>query len=264
MGLFDVARASFRPGYVVRACVRRWYVILPLLLVMAVYGHHHYHKVAPVYYANSVIGLAPPSFRTGQTAPGAPVPRNGLMDIGGAPLIANMTAIGLREPSVIDKVVAGGGAHWYVSRVFPSPSTFLPQMPLIMVEVTTDSPALTTKTLELVAAQSQEILRTLQQQARVPEDQMVTAFVVSPPSAPTAAKPINLDSAIAKFAAGAALSILLTVLLDVLLTRRRSRAQHRREPSVEASTGSNPGRTPNEGSRGEGAAPVAEDAVDAR
>ena len=113
----------------------------------------------PVYYSNAVIGLAPPSTRVDNVAPGVPLPRNGLLDIGGAPLIANMTAVGLREPSVVDRVVAAGGLPDYVSKMFPVPATS-PQLPLIMIEATAADPAAATKTLELVVAQAEVTLRT--------------------------------------------------------------------------------------------------------
>ena len=74
----------------------------------------------PVYYSNAVIGLAAPSGRVDHVAPGVPLPRNGLLDVGGASLIANMTALGLREPSAVDRVVAAGGLPDYVSRMFPA------------------------------------------------------------------------------------------------------------------------------------------------
>ena len=113
MDLFDVARS----------CFRRWYVFLPLLLIVAWFSHSVYSSVKPVYYSNAVIGLAPPSTRVDNVAPGVPLPRNGLLDIGGAPLIANMAAVGLREPSVVDRVVAAGGLPDYVSKMFPVPAT---------------------------------------------------------------------------------------------------------------------------------------------
>ena len=88
MDLFDVARS----------CFRRWYVFLPLLLIVGWFSYSVYSSVKPVYYSNAVIGIAPPSTRVDNVAPGVPLPRNGLLDIGGASLIANMTALGLREP----------------------------------------------------------------------------------------------------------------------------------------------------------------------
>src|SRR5258705_12308636 len=98
MDLFDVARA----------CFRRWYVFLTVLLIGAWFRHSVYRSATPVYYSQAAIGIAPPSNKVYDAAPGVPLPRNGLLDIGGAQLIANLTAIGLKQPSVVDRVVAAG------------------------------------------------------------------------------------------------------------------------------------------------------------
>ncbi|SDE15769.1 hypothetical protein [Rhodococcus tukisamuensis] len=225
MDLFDV----------VKACFRRWYVVLPLLLVTAWFSYQSYSSVTPVYYSNTVIGLAQPSSRVEHVDAGVPLPRNGLLDIGGAQLITNMAALGLEQQSVVDRVVAAGGLPHYVAKMFPVPST-LPQPPLILIEVTDADPDAVSRTLGLVIAQTEITLRTLQEQARVPNDQMVAMFVVLPPTAPVAGMPSRLKSTLAIFIVGAGLSVLVTVLIDVLLTRRRSRAQQRRQPQSEAAT----------------------------
>ena len=80
MDLFDV----------VRSCARRWYVFLPLLLIVAWYSYSVYSSVKPVYYSNTVIGIVPPSTRVDNVPAGVPIPRNGLLDVGGASLIAKM------------------------------------------------------------------------------------------------------------------------------------------------------------------------------
>ena len=70
-------------------------------------------------------------------------------------------------------------------------------------------------------------LRNLQQQADVPDDQMVTPFVVSPPSAPAAGMPSRTSSTIAIFVAGAGLAVLVTVVADALLTRHKAKRRQR-------------------------------------
>ncbi len=228
MDLFDVARS----------CIRRWYVFLPLLAIVAGYSHSIYNSAKPVYYSQAVIGIAPPSDKIYDYAPGVPQARNGLLDIGGAQLVANLTAIGLKQPSVVDRVVAAGGLPSYASHMFPVPGN-MQQMPLIMLEITDPNPAEVSKTLELVIGQAEVTLRTLQQQAQVPDSEMVSPFVVAPPTAPAGAMPSRMRSTIATFAAGAGLSIVLTVLFDILMNRRKARAEQRRLENVEA--GADPG-----------------------
>jgi len=227
--LFDVARS----------CFRRWYVVLPLLLITAWFAHKSYISVKPVYYSSAVIGIAPPSMRIDQMELGVPVPRNGLLDVGGAPLIAQMAAEGLHNPDVVQRVVAAGGQPNYTARMFPVPATS-PPLPLIMIEATESQSADATKTVELVIAQADSTLRTLQQLAGVPGDQMVAPFTVSPPSVPAAGMPSRTRSTIAIFVAGAGLSVLIGTVVDVLLMRRKSRAHWRRQGEVDTAAGPGP------------------------
>jgi hypothetical protein len=211
---------------VVWSCIRRWYVVLPLLLGVAWYSHDVYTSVKPVYYSNAVIGVSPPSSRIDQSEPGQPVPRNGLLDVGGAPLIANMASIGLRDSSVVAQVVADGGQPDYIARMFPVPATS-PELPLIMIEATEADPVSASKTISLVVDQAGATLRTLQQQANVPDSQMVTPFIVSPPSPPAEGVPSRIRSTLAIAIGGAGLAILAAVIFDVLLLRWTSRRQRR-------------------------------------
>ena len=191
MDLFDVARS----------CFRRWYVVLPLLLVAGWFSHHVYTSTKPVYYSQAVFGVTPPSTRLDQTELGVPVPRNGLLDLGGASLITNLAVIGMRDPSVVAQVVAAGGEANYTARMFPVPGT-MPELPLVMVEATEPDPVAASKTVELVLAQANPTLDGLQKQANVPVDQMVRSFVVSPPSAPVAGVPSRTKSTISSFRRG--------------------------------------------------------------
>jgi hypothetical protein len=221
--LFDVARG----------CLRRWYIVLPLLAATAWFSHHVYTSVKPVYYSYAVISMAPPSTRVDVNPDGSPVPRNGLLDVGGAGLIANLAALGLRDPSVVAQVVAAGGKDDYGARMFPVPANS-PQLPMVMIDATEPDAASASKTVELALAQADPTLRTLQQQADVPDDQMLKAFVVSPPSEPAGAMPSRTRSTIAIAAAGTGIAIVIAVVVDVLLLRWKARRQKRRQTSVQA------------------------------
>jgi hypothetical protein len=214
---------------VVRSCARRWYVFLPLLAIATWFSYSTYSSVQPVYYSNAVVGLAAQSARIDNPPQGIPIPRNGLLDVGGAPLIANMTALGLREPAVVDRVVAAGGLPDYDAKMFPGPAT-MPQLPLIMIEATDADQAAVSMTIELVVAQAETTMRALQEQAQVPNEQMVVPFVVSPPSTPAAGMPSRTRSTVAIFVAGLGLSVVVTVLVDVLLSRRRQRIKAAPQP----------------------------------
>jgi hypothetical protein len=219
---------------VVRSCARRWYVFLPLLLIVAWFSCGKYSSVKPVYYSQAVIGFAGPSARVENAPAGVPLARNGLLDVGGATLFANMTALGLREPAVVDAVVSGGGLPDYGSKMFPTSAGVGP-IPLVMVEETNADPAAVTRTLELVVARATVTVENLQQQAHVPQDQMATPLVVTPPTAPTAGMPSRTRSTVAIFVAGAGLTVIATVLADVLLGRLWAARRRRRSAAAEVS-----------------------------
>jgi hypothetical protein len=254
---------------VVRSCLRRWYVLLPLLLFTIWFSHHRYVEVKPVYYSNTVLGIAPPSARVEQAPAGVPLLRNGLMDAGGAAMIANMTTIGLRDPSVVDQVVAAGGGNYYTAKMFPVPATVV-QPPLIMLDVTAADPASAKLTLQLVTAQAGVTLKKLQQQAGVPDDQMVSMFVVSPPVPPQAGIPSRTKSVITMLVAGIGFAVLAAVLADLLLTRlsrlltrlwRRRKSRRRQRPSEAAPESAPP---PNGTHEPSPPVSVAEDVMEAR
>jgi hypothetical protein len=234
MDLFDVARS----------CARRWYVFLPLLLLAAWFSYSAYTSVKPVYYSSAVLGISPPPTEVDHVDAGVARPRNGLLDIGGASLIANLTSVGLRDPSVAERVVAGGGLPHYITEMFPTPPTSQ-QLPLVWIEVTDPDPAAVTKTLELLIAQSDITLQSVQQNARVPKDQMVTSFVVSPPSPPAMGMPTRMRSTIAILVAGVGLSVLITVVLDVLLTTIKARRRQRLAPAEAGAHPEPSGASPN-------------------
>jgi hypothetical protein len=219
---------------VVRSCIRRWYIVLPLLLIAAWFSYHTYTSVKPVYYSNAVVGLSSPNSKAYQTLDGSPVPQNGLMEVGGASMIANMVQIGLSDPSVTRQIVAAGGEANYTSKMFPAPAN-MPELPLIMIEATEPYSAAASKTAELVVAQADPILRSLQQQASVPDDQMVKALIVSPPSVPAAGTPSRTRSTIAIFVACAGLSILVGLVVDVLWMRWKTGRRKSRRTRVPTS-----------------------------
>jgi hypothetical protein len=221
---------------VVRACIRRWYVFLPLLLIAALYSLSVYNSVKPVYYSSATIGIAPPNEQLAFGEPGVPIPRNGLMDLGGGNLIPNLLVLALRDPDIRDEVVKAGGTTNYSSRMFPVSGTS-PELPLVMIDATDPDPTVASKTVQLVAAQADPVLRTLQQQAGVPDAQMVKPLVVLPSSPPVAAMPARTRSTITILAAGLGIAILMAVVVDVLLMRRKARGQKRRQTPVETAGG---------------------------
>lgn len=216
---------------VIRACFRRWYVVFPLLILTAWLAHSKYTTVQPVYYSNAVVGIAPTNETIQYTGVGTPIPRNGLLDVGGAALITNMTVIGLEDPAIRAQVVAGGGRPNYEVRMFPTPLTGAgagAQLPLIMIEATEPDLATATRTVELVAAQTDTVMQQLQRQAGVPDSQIVRALAVAPPST-VGGPPSRSKSVLYVGGVGLAASIFVGVMTDLLfahISNRRRNSTH--------------------------------------
>lgn len=249
---------------VIRACVRRWYVLIPLLAIVVWFSYSSYSAIKPVYYANALISVAPPSTRIDNAPAGVAIPRNGLLDVGGAALIANMATFSLREPSVVDEVIAAGGQSNYTVRLLPAQGTTAPQ-PVIMIEAYEANPTDVTTTLELVIAKADTSLHNLQQHARVPEDQMVVPFVVSPPGAPAAEMPSSpARLAITMFAGGLVAAVLAALLVDALLGRRARWIKARAARTTPTVAGPACDYTATDIAKRDGAMPINHSPVDAR
>jgi hypothetical protein len=220
---------------VVRACFRRFYVVLPLVVIAVWFAHGKYDSVKPVFYSNAVFALAQPSSQVPVVMPGQEILRNGLVDAGGAALLANMIILRLGAPEVRAQVVADGGQPNYRVMLFPTAPT-APPLPMVMIDATEQDPVSATKTVDLVLAQADPVLAAAQQQAGVPEEQWVKSLVVSPATPPVSGIPSRTRATIAILVAGVALALLAAVLVDVLVLRwkaNRQRSRGRAAPAIE-------------------------------
>lgn len=216
MDLLDVVRIFFK----------RWYVGLPILLIAVWFAYTSYASVQPLYYANSVVTIAPPSQRIPYSEAGKPVEVNGLLEVGGPSLLTNMAVIACNDDAVKAKVMEAGGKWGYTVKNFPSPTGQTP-LPLIMVESSQADAATAKNTVELAALQIDPVLQQLQRNVGVPEAQIVRAVVVTPP-VPVKAFPSRTRSSLGLFAGGLVLSILAAVVTDLLVTRVAGKMRNRR------------------------------------
>lgn len=206
-----------------QSCIRRWYVVLPILAVTGWLAQSYYSSLRPAYYSSTILGGAPE--QAVDFGPGG-ASRNGLLEIGGATLIMNMAVLGYDDPSVKGQVVAQGGMGDFRVRMFPSTTSgsgTQPQLPLIMIEAEGSDRALTSKTVELAAAQADQVLQSIQSQAAVPNSAMVRSVIVSKP-ATIGSKPPGTKGVLVIVLAGIGLAILGAFGVDKLTQRfpRRS------------------------------------------
>jgi hypothetical protein len=208
LDIFDVARA----------CARRWYVFLPLLLATTWFAYSSYSSVTPVYYVNAVVSIAPPNQRIAYSAAGEAVPVNGLLEAGGPTLITNLAVIAGSDTAFKEKVTAAGGTPYFIVKNFPTPPGVNIPLPLIMIEATSKDPATAQKTIGIAADLIDPVFTDLQRSAGVSDSQMVRAIKVSPPTT-IPAMPSRTRSTVGIFLGGLGLTILASVLTDAFANR---------------------------------------------
>jgi hypothetical protein len=205
--------------FVLRACLRRWYIALPLLAVAAWYAFSYYASVRPVYYANVAVG-ARGSNEPWTSVDGRPASRNGLLDIGGADLVMNLVVLGFDDPAVRANVVAAGGKGNFTVRMFPPApaAATAPPLPIVMIEATEPDPDSAERTVQLAAAQIDPMLVKIQRQAGVSEGQMVRPLNASSPKAVGGTPSRNKKTALL-LVGGVALAIFAALSVDGLMNR---------------------------------------------
>lgn len=204
---------------VLRACIRRWYVLLPILAITAWHAYGFYTSVKPVYYASAVVGVTGSNVQqVPYNRDGQGIPQNGLLAIGGADLIMNMAVLGFDDPAVRSRVVEGGGKGNFTVRMFPAPPSAAVQaaLPLIMIEATEPDAASAIKTVDLAANQADAVLVQIQQQAGVLDSEMVRAIKASSPRA-VEGMPSRNRSALLMIGLGTGLAVLAGVVVDVVI-----------------------------------------------
>lgn len=223
---------------VLLACKRRWYVVLPLLALTALAAALYYALYKPIYYSNSVIGVASPNQQLQWAPDGAAIERNGLIDSGGPTLIMNMVVMGFDNRAIHERVAADGGSPDFTVQMLPSApgsSTLQAQLPIIMIEATDHDAARASRTIQLAAAQTDTILIDLQRQAGVSPSLMVKAIQAAKPSV-IKGTPGRSKRTVAILALGCALAILVGVVVDAF----RDRAAGRRPSDSSASSDRTP------------------------
>ena len=207
---------------VLRACVRRWYVFIPLALLAVGLSNMAYGSARGEYYSSAVIGFASPSNQINYAGPGAPLSRNGLLDVVGSTGFASMIAVALEEPAVAERVLAAGDVYAYDARLYPARErTQAP--PQVLIEASGPDREGVLTTLRRVIGESPRALQNLQIDAQVPADRMVTMLVVAEPSVPTYGAPPRIRLFLAILTGGILLTILSTVISDFAIAGASAR-----------------------------------------
>lgn len=207
------------------ACVRRWYLTVPMLLVVGLLAFQAYSAVEPLYTSSRSVVVLPSLDETAAQAAergGEDEPDdedNPYSGQGGSRFAVAVLKRNINSTAFEDRLDLAKG----VEQTFEAESS--DDQPMIHVVVTAPSEQAVYALLDKVVAESAVVLDEFQAEAGAPE---VTRYRIAPavPAGPVEdATPSRLRSAGAIVVLGGGLVAALVVGADALLTRRRRREE---------------------------------------
>ena len=216
---------------VMRACLRRWYVFLPIVLLTAWLARDQYQQAQPQYTATASVVIAPSTElvynRGRQTETGLVVttPFNGSE---GPRVLAGLLARALNTATVRQQLLPAGGAALTATRNVQEDSTVV-NLQVVAADATTDAAA-----LEAVRAGANDVMARIQYDAGAPEGQLYSAVSGGPVDPPLVAYPDRVRGVVAIALAGLLLAVVLSVVAQSLLAGRRRRQDRVPKPAKPA------------------------------
>ena len=228
MDLFDV----------LKACIRRWYIFVPIIAITAAIGYMNYSSVKPVYYARTSISLAGPSvkFQPPATLEGQTISTNGLIDAGGVSLLANILASVLSDGPTREQVSNSGGTASY-SAFMQSSAVGAQQIPVLTVQSSGSNPQSVARTLQLAVAQAGPVLKNIQAAAQVPTSTMFTVLPVTNLPEPVGSYPSRTRKLGSTLVGGLLVAVIASAGVDAAVEavrRRRRSRDDATEPTIGA------------------------------
>lgn len=208
------------------AVIRRWYIIIPLLIATAVAAATAGRWVEPEYTTSAVIAIVPGKAPTQDPgdAPTATNPYNAVSFSTGV-LQYVLNSSGVRQ-----ELLTNGVAGSYQIKAVPR-SSFLG------IEATANDPEVAIATGRGVIEGARKVLRERQAAAGTPATAYASIEVLDDADSVAASGSGQLQAQAALLAVGGIISVILTVLTDDLLLLRRRR--HGREADVETTPSGN-------------------------
>lgn len=218
---------------VLRACVRRWYVFLPIVVLTAWLGRDQYRQAQPEYTSAATVVIAPSTEllynRGRQTETGIVItsPFNG----GEGPrVLAGLLARALNTSTVRDQLLPAGGAAVTAARNVEEDPT------LVTIQVVAATAEAETTALEAVRQGADGVLAQIQYDAGTPEGQLYVAVSGGPVDPPLVAYPDRVRGVVAIGLAGLLLAVVLSVVAQSLMADRRRREDKRAAKAVRTRT----------------------------
>ncbi|GAB7190143.1 hypothetical protein NUM3379_08490 [Kineococcus sp. NUM-3379] len=225
-------------GSLLRVLARRWYLTVPLLVLVALAGQRAWAGARPLYQASANVLVMPSvalSTPLPEQLPGTqPGSRNPFSLAGGAGTLAANVADSLNTSRVREILLSGTpGAELAVT----PPASAAQSRNYFPVTVLTPTPEAAEPLLEQVVQQANQQLLDLQRRVQAPDNGLFIAVRSTPVDGPTELYPQRARATGAILLGGLALTTLLVVALDALLLglarRRRDRRGHHHAPQAE-------------------------------
>ncbi|MGV8968638.1 MAG: hypothetical protein ACOH2F_20450 [Cellulomonas sp.] len=197
-------------------CLRRWYVVLPVLAITGFFAMQAYQQVEPQYTASTSIVILPSQPVAGAPANAdTPTLDNPYAGSGGPKLAAAVLSKNINSSTFRDQLgLAAGDTSTFSSSVAQA-------QPIITVDATGSSPAAVLSTLDGVTAASRVVLDQFQAVAEAPEAKRYLVAAAVPASDATDITPSRWRTAGAILVIGIALAAILAVSVDAAMRSRR-------------------------------------------
>lgn len=192
---------------VLRVAVRRWYILIPLLVLSVAAGWGVSQQVKPTYEIQGILTVSAPYVSTGEEA--KVLSGNTFLDYNNTAAI--MAALA-DSPQIRSMVETAGFNSGYKIQANGS---------VVTVAVSEESPEQALAAYRLITETLRGRLDILQADARVPPDSRIVVADVLRPSGAQETLGNRQRVLLASVALGGVLSIAICVFADYLLTRRR-------------------------------------------
>lgn len=162
-----------------RVLLRRWWVVVPLLLITVLFALRLSERVQPEYSASATLVMLAPYRTNGETGVAT---SNPFLNFSGS---LTTTAYVIQSALDRDEVRLQVAREGFASNYNVGPETRGTQgdvrsTPLVVVSVTTDAPGQATATVNRVVELFQAELRTRQAALGTPRDETITSQVIAP------------------------------------------------------------------------------------
>lgn len=196
--------------------IRRWYIVLPVLLASAFITVNVVKSVDPTYQASGSVLLASPGLARSPNGPAV----NPFTNIDySSGVVASIVAQLMQDRTVKERLVAAGAD--------PNYTLSTPSAPTISVESTAARPALAVDTVNLVIRGIQDELATRQRDAGGPPETWIRAIVLTSPTEADRLVSGKIRALTALIAVGLVAAVTLAFLTESVSVGRRRRASER-------------------------------------